>query len=82
MLYGLPKNFQGQEVCEGYMSGKQHMEKFVKSKSWRAKTPLHLVHSDLMGPLEHPSISGFMYVLTFIDDYSKRIWVYFLKAKK
>ena len=57
------------------------MEKFVKGKSWRVKIPLHLVHRDLMGPLEHPSISGFRYVLTFIDDYSRRIWVYFLKQK-
>jgi transposase InsO family protein len=63
------------------MSGKQHMEKFIKGKSWRSKTPLHLVHSDLMGPLEHPSISGSRYVLTFIDDYNRRIWVYFLKNK-
>ena len=57
------------------------MEKFIKGKSWRAKTPLHLVHSDLMGPLEHPSISGSKYVLTFIDDQRRRIWVYFLKNK-
>jgi len=34
-----------------------------------------------MGPLEHPSISGFMYVLTFIYDYRRRIWVYFVKNK-
>ena len=57
------------------------MGKFANGKSWRAKTPLHLVHSDLIGPLEHPSILGFTYVLTFIDDYSRRIWVYFLKQK-
>jgi transposase InsO family protein len=63
------------------MSGKQHMEKFIKGKSWRDKTPLHLVHSELMGPLEHPFISGFRYVLTFIDDYSRRIWVYFLNNR-
>ena len=79
MVYGLHNFFQEQEACEGCMCGKKHMEKFVKGKSWRAKTPLHLVHSDLMGPLEHPSISGLRYVLTFIDDYSRKIWVYFLK---
>jgi transposase InsO family protein len=32
-----------------------------------------------MGPLEHPSISCFRYALTFINDYSRRIWVYFLE---
>ena len=81
MVHGLPKSFQEKEVCEGCMSRKKHMEKFVKGKSWRAKTPLYLVHSDHMGPLEYPSISGFRYVLTFIDDCIKRILVYFLKQK-
>ena len=40
-----------------------------------------LVHSDLCGPLLAFSFSGFKYFLTFIDDYSRRTWVYFLKLK-
>ena len=46
------------------------------------KTPLHLVHSDVMGPFKTPSLGGARYVLTFIDDYSKRICVYFLKKEE
>jgi hypothetical protein len=43
--------------------------------------PLQLVHSDLCGPLSSPSFSGCKYLLTFIDDFSRRTWVYFLKLK-
>jgi hypothetical protein len=42
---------------------------------------LQLVHSDLCGPLSSPSFSGCKYFLTFIDDFSRRTWVYFLKLK-
>jgi hypothetical protein len=44
-------------------------------------TPLQLVHSDLCGPLPSASFSGFKYFLTFIDDFSRCTWVYFLKLK-
>jgi transposase InsO family protein len=42
---------------------------------------LQLVHSDLCGPLSSPYFSGCKYVLNFIDDFSRRAWVYFLKLK-
>jgi hypothetical protein len=42
---------------------------------------LQLVHSDLCRPLSYPSFSGCKYFLTFIDDFSRRTWVYFLKLK-
>ena len=32
-------------------------------------------------PLPSASFSSFKYFLTFIDDYSRRTWVYFLKLK-
>jgi hypothetical protein len=35
----------------------------------------------LCGPLSSPSFSGCKYFLTFIDDFSRRTWVYFLKLK-
>jgi hypothetical protein len=27
------------------------------------------------------SISGYVYYLSFIDDYSRKTWIYFLKSK-
>jgi hypothetical protein len=37
------------------------------------------IHCDLMGPFLHPSISKVRYVLTFLDDYSRCTWVFFLR---
>lgn len=42
---------------------------------------LELIHTDIMGPMETASISGKRYCLTFIDDFSRKVWVRFLKRK-
>ena len=68
-------------VCSGCVLEKHHQDSFDKRASWHASVPLELVHSDLCGPLPSASFSGFKYFLTFIDDYSRCTWVYFLKLK-
>ena len=68
-------------LCSSYVLVKHHRDSFDKRASWHASVPLELVHSDLCGPLPSASFSGFKYFLTFIDDYSKCTWVYFLKIK-
>ena len=42
---------------------------------------LQLVHSDLCGPINPSSNGGKRYIITFIDDFSRKTWVYFLQAK-
>ena len=67
--------------CEGCILGKQDRESFPSRKRIRAKTPLEIVHSDLCGPMQTPSLVGSHYILTFIDDFTRKTWVYFLKNK-
>ena len=40
-----------------------------------------LIHSDICGPMSSPSLSGYLYCVLFIDDHSRKSWIYFLKAK-
>jgi transposase InsO family protein len=40
-----------------------------------------MIQSDITGPFPQPSISKARYVLTFIDDFSRFTWVFFLKLK-
>ena len=40
---------------------------------------LELINSDVCGPIPSTSLSE--YYVTFIDDYSRKTWVYFLKTK-
>ena len=35
----------------------------------------------VFGLVKQPSISDFRYMLTFIDDFSRYVWVYFMKEK-
>eukprot|EP00253_Pinus_taeda_P027966 PITA_27966 len=68
-------------TCECCILGKKHHESFLKGVAYREKQPLELVHTDLCGPMRTQSIGGNCYFLTFIDDYSRKTWVYFLKQK-
>jgi hypothetical protein len=45
-----------------------------------SKGVLDLIHSDVCGPMSVESVSDFKYFVMFIDDYSKKTWIYFLKA--
>ena len=81
MVHGLPHISSTNGVCEDSILGKHHREMFEKGKAWHAKERLQLIHNDICGPLEVPSLSHTVYFLTFIDDFSRKSWVYFLKNK-
>ena len=68
--------------CAGCVFVKHHRDNFDKCASWHTLGPLQLVHSDLCGPLSSPYFSRCKYFLTFIDDFSRRTWVYFFKLKR
>jgi hypothetical protein len=82
MVTGLPSVSCRDGVCVGYVLDKHHQDNFDKCASWNASGPLQLVHSDLCGPLSSPSFSRCKYFLNFIDEFSKRTWVYLLKPKR
>jgi len=47
----------------------------------REKQILELVHSDVLGPVKVPSLGKFVYYVSFIDDFSRNTWIYFLKKE-
>lgn len=68
------------ENCETCAMGKQARLPFEKSEN-RSTELLQLIHSDLCGPMENESIGRSRYMLTFIDDFSKKVFCYFLRQK-
>lgn len=66
--------------CGTCPRGKQARLPFKPSES-RSTKMLELIHSDLCGPMENQSIGHAKYILTFIDDFSRKVFVYFLKSK-
>ena len=64
--------------CEHCVTSKQHRIKFNTSNS-RSKIILELVHSNAW---QTPtSLGGVKYFVSFINDYSRRCWVYPIKRK-
>ena len=47
----------------------------------KAKHILELVHNDVFGLVKVPSLGKFVYYVSFIDDFSRNTWIYFLKKK-
>ena len=60
--------------------GKQRRVKFSKGIH-NTKRTLDYLYYDLWGPSKVPSKGGVNYMLTIIDDFSKRVWPFFLKHK-
>lgn len=82
VVVGLPKLNQNHEgVCKRCALGKNVKSTFHGSEN-RAKDILELIHFDLCGPMSIASLSGFWYYVTFIDDFSRTCWTYFLKSKE
>ena len=68
------------DTCRGCAMGKFAKSPFPSSDS-KATEILDLIHSDVSGRMSHVSLSGYEYYVLFIDDHSRRTWIYFLKTK-
>ena len=68
------------KFCEHCIFGKHKRVKFNTS-THTTEGILDYVHSDLWGPARKTSFGGACYMMTIIDDYSRKVWPYFLKHK-
>jgi hypothetical protein len=59
--------------------GKYTKTNFPRSAS-RATDILDLIHSDVCGPMSSTSLTGFLYYVIFIDDFSRKSWIFFIKT--
>lgn len=71
---------EGLEFCEHCIYGKQTRVKF-NTGIHKTKGKLDYIHSYLWGPSKVPSHGGNRYFITFIDDFSRKVWIYLLKTK-
>ena len=71
-----PSNY----ICRHFQHGKQTRVRF-KTKEYSTSKPLELVHTDLCGPTRTKSLQGESYFMMFIDDFTRMVWVCFLKEK-
>ena len=68
-------------MCEGCILEKKFKMSFPKESEIRARKALELIHTNVCGPIKPSSFGMNNYFILFIDDFSRKTWVYFLKEK-
>ncbi|KAH9668753.1 retrovirus-related pol polyprotein from transposon TNT 1-94-like protein [Citrus sinensis] len=66
--------------CKHCVVGKKTKVKFGTANH-DTREILAYVHSDVWGPTKTASIGGSHYFVNFVDDFSRRVWVYTMRAK-
>jgi hypothetical protein len=81
IVTGVPDfSTEHQELCKGCALGKYTKTIFPSSDS-RAVGILDLIHSDVCGSMSSASLIGCLYYVIFIDDFSRKSWIFFMKTK-
>ncbi|UYV65814.1 hypothetical protein LAZ67_3005530, partial [Cordylochernes scorpioides] len=80
IVRGLDLKFERLPECEACIMGKLVQKPYTITDNYTVK-PLQLIHMDLCGPMPCQSLGGSKYFLVIVDDYSRRIFVYFLRSK-
>lgn len=81
MVHGLPQMQIPSKVCENCLLSKQPRGSFSSFTPPRSTALLDVLYSDVCGPFETASIGGNKYFVSFVDEYSRKLWIYLLKAK-
>ena len=61
--------------------GEKKRVSFLKDGKQTKDEKLELVHTDVWGPAQVSSLGGSLYYVTFIDDATRKVWIYFLRKK-
>lgn len=77
---GVEFSGKSSEKCVTCIEGKQSRLPFPECGN-RANNLLDLVHSDVCGPLKCPSLAGAKYFVTFVDDFSRKVFIVPIKQK-
>ena len=80
MVEGMSNSSLDFNFCEHCVYGKQNQVSFP-SGAKRVNKILELVHSDVFRLVSVPSLGKSVYYVSFIDDFSRNTWIYFLRNK-
>jgi hypothetical protein len=68
------------QTCEACQLGKLHRSPFPE-RSQTKREVLELVHTDIAGPISPATQSEKRYIISYIDDATRRPWTYLLRHK-
>ncbi|GJS83168.1 retrovirus-related pol polyprotein from transposon TNT 1-94 [Tanacetum coccineum] len=82
LVQGLTKlKFEKDHLCLACSLGKSKKSSQKPKADDTNQEKLHLLHMDLCGPMRVESINGKKYIMVIVDDYSRFMWVKFLRTK-
>nr|GEZ53619.1 retrovirus-related Pol polyprotein from transposon TNT 1-94 [Tanacetum cinerariifolium] len=82
LVAGLLKfKYHKEHLCPSCEQGKSKRASYPPKPVPNSRQRLHLLHTDLCGPMRIASINGKRYILVIVDDYSRFMWVHFLRSK-
>ena len=71
-------DYESFDTCKSCLLGKMTKLPF-KGKGERVNGLLNLIHTDVCGPMSVHAIGGFVYFITFIDDYPRYGYLYLMR---
>ncbi|MBA3284504.1 MAG: DDE-type integrase/transposase/recombinase, partial [Nitrosopumilus sp.] len=75
------EDFKLELSCDVCYLGKQSTNKLSKSHKLNTKERGELIHSDVCGPISPETKGGNRYYVSFIDDFTRKSWVFLIKRK-
>jgi transposase InsO family protein len=69
------------DFCEHCVYEKHKRASFLRVGKEKKSERLELVHTDVWGPTQVSSLGGSRYYVTFIDDATRKNWVYCIRQK-
>ena len=69
------------DICENCIYGKHKRVIFLRVGKEKKSEKLELVHIDVWGPTQVSSLSVSRYYVTFIDDGTRKTWIYCIQNK-
>nr|GEX87977.1 retrovirus-related Pol polyprotein from transposon TNT 1-94 [Tanacetum cinerariifolium] len=82
LVSGLPKfKYRKEHLYASCEQGKSKRASHPPKPVPNSRQRLHLLHMDLCGPMIIASINGKRYILVIVDDYSRYMWVHFIRSK-
>nr|GEU53308.1 hypothetical protein [Tanacetum cinerariifolium] len=82
LVSGLPKfKYHKEHLCPPCEQGKSKRASHPPKPVPNSRQRLHLLHMDLFSPIRIASINEKRYVLVIVEDYSRYMWVHFLRSK-
>ena len=81
MAIGVRQGTDKTSPCEACVKGKHSRKPFQSTGARRTKDLLELIHSDVCGTMPTASIGGAKYFVTFIDDFTRYCFIYFMNSK-